>query len=225
MQTPFQLMAKPTGSLCNLDCKYCFYLEKPHLQQRAMSDDMLEAYVKKYLQLAPQKEVTFLWQGGEPTLTGIAFYQKAVEFQQKYANGKTIYNALQTNGVLLDKQWCQFLQQNQFLVGLSIDGPEHLHDVYRVTKSQKGTFHQVMNALENLIAFNVPFNTLTVIHKQNVLHGKAVYQFLKQIGSTYMQFIPLMGEWEQQAGTKEYGQFMIEIFDEWYAHDIGKTRV
>lgn len=225
MQTPFQLMAKPTGSSCNLDCKYCFYLEKPHLQQRAMSDDMLEAYVKKYLQLAPQKEVTFLWQGGEPTLAGIEFYQKAVEFQKKYANGKTVYNALQTNGVLLDKQWCQFLQQNQFLVGLSIDGPEHLHDVYRVTKSQKGTFHHVMHALENLIAFNVSFNTLTVVHKQNVLHGKAVYQFLKQIGSTYMQFIPLMGEWEQQAGAKEYGQFMIEIFDEWYAHDIGKIGV
>lgn len=225
MQTPFQLMAKPTGSLCNLDCKYCFYLEKPHQQQRAMDDEILETYIKNYLQFTPQKTVTFLWQGGEPTLAGLDFYQKAIALQEKYANGKKIYNALQTNGLLLDEQWCQFLKKNNFLVGLSIDGPEHLHDIYRLTKSQKGTFHQVMKGLENLIAHNVSFNTLTVIHKKNVLFGKEIYQFLKKIGSNYMQFIPLMGEWEQQASAKDYSQFMIDIFDEWYANDIGKIGV
>lgn len=225
MQHAFQLMAKPTGALCNLDCQYCFYLEKPHQHKRAMDDALLETYVKNYLQLAPQNEVTFLWQGGEPTLAGIAFYQKAVNFQQKYANGKKIHNALQTNGMLLDPQWCQFLKKHNFLVGLSLDGPEHLHDVYRVTKSQKGTFHQVMNGLALLLAHDVSFNTLTVVHKENVRFGKEVYQFLKNTGSTYLQFIPLMGEWEQQASAKDYGQFMIDIFDEWYANDIGKIGV
>ena len=225
MDKAFQLMAKPTGSICNLDCKYCFYLEKPHLNQRRMSNEVLEAYIQSYLQLAPQKEVAFLWQGGEPTLAGIDFYQRAVEFQQKYANGKRIYNALQTNGILLDQNWCQFLKQNDFLVGISIDGPEALHDAYRLTKSQKGTFKQVMQGLDNLIKFNISFNTLTVVHKQNVLHGAEIYQFLKSIGSQYMQFIPLMGDYQQQAEAKDYGQMMIDIFHQWYAQDIGKIGV
>ncbi|MDO4697920.1 MAG: anaerobic sulfatase maturase [Pasteurellaceae bacterium] len=225
MNTAFQLMAKPTGSICNIDCKYCFYLEKPHLNQRRMDDDILESYIKNYIQLAPQKELTFLWQGGEPTLAGLDFYQQAVELQRKYANGKRIYNALQTNGLLLDEKWCRFLKAEQFLVGVSIDGPQHLHDAYRVTKSQKGTFSQVMQAIENLLAHQVQFNTLTVVHKANVRHGKEIYQFLKSIGSTYMQFIPLMGNFEQEAAAKDYGKMMIEIFDEWRQEDIGRIGV
>lgn len=225
MNSSFQLMAKPTGSICNLDCKYCFYLEKPHLNQIRMSDDVLAHYIRAYLQATPQKEVTFLWQGGEPTLAGLDFYQKVIELQQKYANGKHIYNALQTNGVLLDEKWCSFLKQHHFLVGLSIDGTPELHDAYRVTKSQKGTFHQVFDALEKLIAFEVQFNTLTVVHKENVKYGKRIYQFLKSIGSRYMQFIPLMGDYEQQAQAKDYGKMMIDIFDEWYANDIGNIGV
>lgn len=225
MNTAFQLMAKPTGSICNIDCKYCFYLEKPHLNQRRMDDEILESYIKNYIQLAPQKELTFLWQGGEPTLAGLDFYQQAVALQRKYANGKRIYNALQTNGLLLDEKWCRFLKAEQFLVGVSIDGPQHLHDAYRVTKSQKGTFSQVMQAIENLLAHQVQFNTLTVVHKANVQHGKEIYQFLKSIGSTYMQFIPLMGNFEQEAAAKDYGQMMIEIFDEWRQADIGRISV
>lgn len=218
-------MAKPTGSICNLDCTYCFYLEKPHLNQRRMNDDVLERYIQQYLHNAPQKEITFLWQGGEPTLAGLDFYEKAVALQQKYANGKKIYNALQTNGVLLDENWCQFLQQHQFLVGLSIDGPQHLHDAYRVTKSQKGTFKQVMEGLENLKKYQVSFNTLTVVHQKNVEYGAEIYAFLKSIGSTYMQFIPLMGDYSQQASAKDYGQMMIDIFKQWYPNDIGKIGV
>lgn len=225
MNKAFQLMAKPTGSICNLDCHYCFYLEKPHLNQRRMSDDVLERYIQQYLQFAPQKDVTFLWQGGEPTLAGLDFYQSTVRFQQKYANGKKIYNALQTNGILLDQQWCEFLKAQQFLVGLSIDGPQHLHDAYRVNKSQKGTFKQVMQGLENLIKFQVPFNTLTVIHQKNVHYGEEIYQFLKSIGSTYLQFIPVMGNYAQQASAKDYGQLMIDIFKQWYPQDIGKIGV
>lgn len=222
---PFQLMAKPTGSICNIDCKYCFYLEKPHLNQRRMDDAVLEKYIQNYIELAPQKELTFLWQGGEPTLAGLDFYQKAVELQQKYAKGKRIYNALQTNGILLDENWCRFLKENQFLVGVSIDGPQDLHDAYRVTRSQKGTFHQVMQAIEHLLAHQVQFNTLTVVHKENVQHGARIYHFLKEIGSTYMQFIPLMGDFEQEASAKDYGQMMIAIFEEWRKADIGKIGV
>ncbi|MGQ9445331.1 anaerobic sulfatase maturase [[Pasteurella] aerogenes] len=221
----FQLMAKPSGSVCNLDCKYCFYLEKPHLNQRHMSDSVLENYIRQYLANAPQKTVTFLWQGGEPTLAGLSFYQKVIDLQQKYANDKKIYNALQTNGILLDDAWCYFLKQHEFLVGLSIDGPQHLHDSYRVTKSQKGTYLQVMEALNKLIKFNVQFNTLTVVHKQNVQFGTEIYQFLKTIGSQYMQFIPLMGEYSQQATAKDFGKFMIDIFNQWYAQDIGQIGV
>ena len=203
----FQLMAKPTGSICNLDCQYCFYLEKPHLNQRAMSDEVLETYIKAYIETAPQQQVTFLWQGGEPTMAGLDFYKRAVDFQHKYANGKQIEN---------------FLHDHNFLVGLSIDGPEHLHDTYRLTKNGKGTFQQVIDALNLLHNYQVSFNTLTVVHNLNVLHGKEIYHFLKRIGSPYMQFIPLMGDYKQQASAKDYGQFLINIFDEWYTNDVGK---
>ena len=221
----FQLMAKPTGSICNLDCQYCFYLEKPHLNQRAMNDEVLEAYVKSYIETAPQQQVTFLWQGGEPTMAGLDFYKRAVDFQHKYANGKQIENSLQTNGVLLNADWCRFLHDHNFLVGLSIDGPEHLHDAYRLTKNGKGTFQQVIDALDLLHNYQVSFNTLTVVHNLNVLHGKEIYHFLKRIGSPYMQFIPLMGDYKQQASAKDYGPFLINIFDEWYANDVGKIGI
>ena len=221
----FQLMAKPTGSICNLDCQYCFYLEKPHLNQRAMSDEVLETYIKSYIETAPQQQVTFLWQGGEPTMAGLDFYKRAVNFQHKYANGKQIENSLQTNGVLLNADWCRFLHDHNFLVGLSIDGPEHLHDAYRLTKNGKGTFQQVIDALDLLHNYQVSFNTLTVVHNLNVLHGKEIYHFLKRIGSPYMQFIPLMGDYKQQASAKDYGQFLINIFDEWYANDVGKIGI
>ncbi|OOF51467.1 anaerobic sulfatase maturase [Rodentibacter trehalosifermentans] len=222
---PFQLMAKPTGSMCNLDCQYCFYLEKPHQNQRAMSDEVLARYIQSYLENAPQQRVTFLWQGGEPTMAGLDFYQRAVDFQRQYANGKQVENALQTNGVLLDADWCRFLYDNRFLVGLSVDGPQHLHDTYRLSKSGKGTFRQVMDALDLLINYRVQFNTLTVVHNLNVRQGKEIYRFLKRVGSPYMQFIPLMGDEVHQATASDYGQFLVDIFDEWYANDVGKIGV
>ncbi|HHF3390457.1 TPA: anaerobic sulfatase maturase [Haemophilus influenzae] len=221
----FQLMAKPTGSICNLDCQYCFYLEKPHLNQRAMTNEVLEAYIKSYIETTPQQQVTFLWQGGEPTLAGLDFYKRAVNFQHKYANGKQIENSLQTNGVLLNADWCRFLHDHHFLVGLSIDGPKHVHDTYRLTKNGKGSFQQVINALDLLYNYQVSFNTLTVVHNLNVQYAKEIYHFLKRIGSSYMQFIPLMGDYKQQATAKDYGQFLIDIFDEWYANDVGKIGI
>lgn len=169
----FQLMAKPTGSICNLDCQYCFYLEKPHLNQRAMTNEVLEAYIKSYIETTPQQQVTFLWQGGEPTLAGLDFYKRAVNFQHKYANGKQIENSLQTNGVLLNADWCRFLHDHHFLVGLSIDGPKHLHDTYRLTKNGKGSFQKVINALDLLYNYQVSFNTLTVVHTKQKNFGTA----------------------------------------------------
>lgn len=225
MDIPFHLMAKPTGSQCNIDCHYCFYLEKPHQQQRAMSDEVLERYIADYIEQTPQNTVSFIWQGGEPTLAGLDFFEKAVVLQQRFAKGKRILNSIQTNGILLNDQWCQFLKKWQFLVGISIDGPQALHDYYRVSKSQKGTWQAVMQAIELLKSHQIPFNTLTVVNDHNVHSGTAIYQFLKEIGSTNLQFIPLMGAENQQASAKDFGLFLIEVFKQWYPQDIGRISV
>jgi uncharacterized protein len=199
----FHLMAKPIGPICNLDCKYCFYLEKeklyPDTRQWKMSDAVLEAYVKQYIEQQNAPEINFAWQGGEPTLLGVDFFEKAVALQQRYANGKRIHNALQTNGTLLDDQWGAFLAEHQFLVGLSIDGPRQLHDFYRVDKQQKPTFDAVMRGLGFLKKHQVEFNTLTVVNRQNSQRPLEVYRFLKEIGSGFLQFIPLV---ERAAPTR-----------------------
>lgn len=248
-------MTKPVGPICNLDCKYCFYLEKeklyPHGENWRMSDDVLEAYVKQYIQSQDIPEITFAWQGGEPTLMGVEFFRKAVALQKKFAHGKRISNAFQTNGTLLDDEWCQFLHANKFLVGLSIDGPAELHDIYRVDKHQKPTFGAVKRGLDLLKKHRVEFNTLTVVNRANSQKPLDVYHFLKEIGSGYMQFIPLV---ERNAPVRlkirgfdlaepplsgvldhehsdvtpwsvqslQYGEFLCAIFDEWVKQDVGK---
>ncbi len=193
---PFHILTKPIGPICNLDCKYCFYLEKekmyPGENSWRMSDAVLERYVREYIQSQPVSEINFAWQGGEPTLLGVEFFRKAVELQQKFADGKTISNAIQTNGTLLDDEWCEFLAANKFLVGLSIDGPAELHDQYRVDKRQQPTFDKVMRGLEFLKKHRVEFNTLTVVNCANSQHPLEVYRFLKSIGSGFLQFIPLV---------------------------------
>jgi serine-type anaerobic sulfatase-maturating enzyme len=192
----FHVLTKPIGPICNLDCKYCFYLEKekmyPGENQWRMSDAVLEEYVRQYIQAQPGQEVYFAWQGGEPTLLGVDFFRKAVALQKKFAGGKAVSNALQTNGTLLDDEWCQFLAAEQFLIGLSIDGPRELHDRYRVDKGQKPTFDRVMRGLELLKRHRVEFNTLTVVHRANSQQPLEVYRFLKSIGSEFLQFIPLV---------------------------------
>jgi uncharacterized protein len=190
------VMAKPIGPICNIDCKYCFYLEKeklyPDTRKWRMPDDVLETYIRQYIEQQDVPEISFAWQGGEPTLLGMDFFRKAIELQKKYANGKTIHNAFQTNGTLLDDEWGEFLAANGFLVGLSIDGPRKLHDRYRVDKKQKGTFDAVMMGLGFLKKHRVEFNTLTVVNRANSQQPLEVYDFLKQIGSGFMQFIPLV---------------------------------
>ena len=189
-------MTKPVGPICNLDCKYCFYLEKeklyPGKSNWRMPDEVLEKYVRQYIEAQQVPEVTFAWQGGEPTLMGLDFFRRAVELQQRYANGKKIANAIQTNGTLLDDEWCEFLKSNQFLVGLSIDGPRKYHDVYRVDKQGKPTFDKVIAAARLMKKHGVEFNTLCVVSSANVVAPLDVYRFLKTEGSGFIQFIPLV---------------------------------
>ncbi|HEX5000785.1 MAG TPA: anaerobic sulfatase maturase [Terriglobia bacterium] len=196
---PFHIMTKPTGAICNLDCSYCFYLEKEALypEHRAhrdfrLSDSLLENYIRQYIAQQNTSEIHFAWQGGEPTLMGLDFFRRVVELQDTHAAGKHIHNALQTNGILLTDEWCAFLRKHGFLVGLSIDGPAELHDGYRKDESGKGTHARVMAAWQRLKDHDVDVNTMTVVHRQNAVKPMEVYSFLKEIGSRVMQFIPLV---------------------------------
>jgi uncharacterized protein len=192
----FHIMTKPVGPICNLDCKYCFYLEKeklyPGKSNWRMPDDVLERYVRQYIDGQDVPEVTFAWQGGEPTLMGLDFFRRVVELQQRYANGKRIANAMQTNGTLLDDAWCEFLKAHRFLVGLSIDGPRKYHDIYRVDKGGKPTFDRVIAAARLMKRHGVEFNTLCVVSRANSVAPLEVYRFLKTEGSGFIQFIPLV---------------------------------
>ena len=194
----FHVMVKPAGSACQLDCAYCFYLSKERLPggpgPGRMNDEVLELFVKDYIASVTGEEVVFSWQGGEPTLLGVGFFEKVVALQQKYAKpGQRIENDLQTNGVLIDEEWARFLKEHRFLVGLSIDGPRELHDRMRVTKRGKPTFDDVMRGGQLLKRFGVPFNTLTCVHRRNAMRPLDVYRFLRrELGSTYLQFIPIV---------------------------------
>jgi len=249
---PFHVLTKPVGPICNLDCKYCFYLEKENLypgeNQWRMSDAVLEQYIRQYIHSQPVAEINFAWQGGEPTLLGVDFFRKVVALQKKFAGGKLVSNAIQSNGTLLDDEWCDFLAANHFLVGLSIDGPAAMHDAYRVDKRQQPTFGKVMQGLDLLKKHRVEFNTLTVVNHINSQAPLEVYRFLKSIGSQYLQFIPLVERKSKAEGyslaepplprdsssspvtdwsvdAKQYGTFLCAIFDEWVRHDVGSTFV
>ena len=194
----FHVMAKPAGSACNLDCAYCFYLSKRVLPggpgSGHMPDEVLERFVKDYIDSVTSDEVVFSWQGGEPTLLGLEFFEKVVTLQAKHAKpGQRIENDLQTNGTLLDDDWARFLKQQRFLVGLSIDGPREIHDHCRITKHAEPTFDQVFAAAKMLQKHGVRFNTLTCVHRYNASRPLDVYRFLRrEIGSTYIQFIPIV---------------------------------
>ncbi len=188
-------MAKPIGSACNLDCTYCYYLSKEQLlgqDRKRMSDAVLETYIADYIAAQDAEEIAFTWHGGEPTLLGLGFFEKVVQFQNKHLPaGRRISNDIQTNGTLLDDEWCAFLASNGFLVGLSIDGPRALHDKYRPTKTGQGSFDAVMQGARRLAAHGIPFGTLTVVNREIAKHPMEVYRFLRdELGSRYMQLIP-----------------------------------
>ncbi|MGV3509899.1 MAG: anaerobic sulfatase-maturation protein [Sphingobacteriaceae bacterium] len=248
----FNLLAKPTGPVCNLDCTYCYYLEKekmyPGNPNFTMNAETLETFTRKYIHEQPGKEVTFVWQGGEPTLLGIDFFKKALTLQKKYGSGKIIHNSFQTNGVLLNDEWCLFFKENNFLIGISIDGPEEVHNMYRKNKGEQGTFSKVMNAINLLKKHKVDFNTLTVVNNVNVEKPLEIYRFLKQIGSGYIQFIPIveristevpenglelvLPEYQAEATLSnwsvpslQFGKFLVAIFNEWVKKDVGRVFV
>jgi uncharacterized protein len=254
----FHIMTKPIGPICNLGCQYCFYLEKqklyPGKSKWRMSDETLEAYVRQYIQSQDVPEVAFAWQGGEPTLMGLDFFRRAVELQQKYADGKRISNAIQTNGTLLNQEWCEFFRDNHFLVGLSIDGPRHCHDHYRVDKKGRPTFDAVYAGMMSMKKYGVDFNALCVVNRYNSKYPLEVYKFLKTEGSGFIQFIPLvervgadvqglagppqLGDGRPADGVAAgamvapwsveplaYGEFLCAIFDRWIKRDVGKTFV
>lgn len=238
----FHVMLKPRGAICNLDCKYCYFLSKEMMYPGSrfrMADELLESYTRQYIEAQRVPEVTFAWQGGEPTLMGLDFFKRAVELQQQYRKpGMRIHNAFQTNGVLLDDAWCRFFHQHNFLIGLSVDGPKHLHDAYRVDKGGRPTFDRVMAGLALLKKHRVEFNILTTVHAANVEHGVEVYRCLRdEIGTQFMQFIPIVeraNETGYQEGDQvtersltgeQYGRFLISIFDEWVRRDVGRVFV
>ena len=258
MQTGFHIMAKPIGPTCNLRCEYCFYCEKEALfsgeQNFRMSDEILEAYIRENIALnSAAPEIPFAWQGGEPTLLGLDFFRKVLELQAKYGNGATITNALQTNGTLLDEEWCRFLAEYKFLVGLSLDGPEDIHDRYRVDRGGKPTFQRVMRALKLMRKHDVAFNILACVPKETSKRPLDVYRFFKEQDAQFIQFIPIV-ERMPDAKARElglelatppsatektdthsvspwsvepeaYGDFLITIFDEWVRNDVGSVSV
>jgi len=193
----FHVMAKPTGAICNLDCEYCFFLSKEALYPGSpfrMGDDVLEAYIKGVIESQNAPHVTIAWQGGEPTLMGLEFFQRAMGLAEKYARpGMKIDHTIQTNGTNIDDDWCRFLKKHNFLVGLSLDGPKHIHDTYRVDKSGAGTFDQVMAASRKLQQYNVDFNILCTVHAANSDHPLEVYRFFRdELKTDFIQFIPIV---------------------------------
>lgn len=250
----FNLMIKPAGSLCNLDCHYCYYLDKAeiyHGRQPRMSEQVLETLTKQYIESNDVPEVTFNWHGGEPLVMGLDFYRKAVELQQKYAGGKIVHNTLQTNGTLIIPEWADFFRENDFLIGISIDGPADIHDKFRKDKGGQNTFDKVMRGVNLLRQRGVQFNTMTTVNKASEGRGAEVYRFLKSIGSRYMQFMPvvehvmylvdLQGCIQKNArpyivspetpgaylarwsvSSQGFGRFMCDIFDEWWRSDVGR---
>ncbi|MBN1319523.1 MAG: anaerobic sulfatase maturase [Thermoleophilia bacterium] len=253
----FNILAKPVGPSCNLGCRYCFYSEKeavlPAAGRFLMAGDVLEAFVKKYIAAQDGPEVQFVWQGGEPLLAGLDFYSKAVRLQHKYAAGKKIVNAMQTNGTLLDDDWCRFLKEHDFLVGLSIDGPEDVHDRYRVGPDGAGTFGRAMEGMGRLREHGVPFNVLASVTGASSKKPSEVYNFFKNHGVTHIQFAPVverlpdasertMGlrhatpvtDWSAKEAKEvtdytvrplDYGDFLIGVFNEWIDGDVGSVFV
>jgi uncharacterized protein len=222
---PFTLLIKPSGSNCNIDCKYCFYKSRsPEVGQgrQRMNDEVLERLIRDYVQL-DFPEAGFAWQGGEPTLMGLEFYEKVIEMQKKYRSPKQqIVNSLQTNGILLNDKWCKFLHENNFLLGISIDGPKEFHDLYRIDNSGQGTFEKVIAGIKKCQEYKVEFNTLTLLNAKNIEYPEEIFNFLMELGVKFMQFIPCV---EIDPITKQiadfsitpeqYGEFLCKTFDIW----------
>ena len=258
----FHMLAKPGGSSCNIDCSYCFFLSKEALysdRRQHMSDQTLETYIRQLLEAHTSTQVQVAWQGGEPTLMQLPFFARAVELVEKYRRpGQTVEHSIQTNGTLIDENWCQFLKQYRFLVGLSIDGPRALHDRNRVDRLGRGTFDRVMRGWQLLRSHDVACNILCTVNAANQDHGRTVYRFLRdELQAEWLQFIPIVERataqtidlanqgWrtptggskrplytqsgdlvtQRSVGAAQYGRFLVEVFEEWVRHDVGRVFV
>lgn len=245
----FHVMTKPLGAICNLECVYCYYLEKEHLYPESrkaadfrMTGAVLEQYVRQFIGAQRSRDVTFEWQGGEPTLLGLAFFERAIELQEKHRGGKVVRNSLQTNGTLLDDRWAGFLKDHGFLVGISVDGPPELHDRYRLDKGGAPTHERVMRGLDALRRHGVDFNVLCAVNASNATRPLEVYRYLKTLGTPFLQFIPVVERaaagppgsppdltrpavtpWSVPA--RAFGEFLCAVFDEWVRHDVGRVFV
>jgi uncharacterized protein len=235
-------MAKPRGAICNLGCEYCYYLPKKALYPGGtfrMSNQVLKSYVRQYIAAQQVPQIHFAWQGGEPTLMGLDFFRRVVGYQKEAARpGMRIENAIQTNGTLLNDDWCRFFAENHFLVGISLDGPREMHDVYRKDKGNRGTFDRVIHGIRLLKDYQVDFNILTCVSAANAEKPLEVYHFLRdEVGAEFIQFIPIV-EWERptdpqkerklserSVNGEQYGYFLNSIFDDWLAHDLSKIFV
>ena len=238
----FHVLAKPSGAICNLDCEYCFFLSKEALYEGdrfRMSEELLENYIRQVIESQPSPEITIAWQGGEPTLMGLAFFRRAVGLAKEFAGpDRRINHTIQTNGTLLTDEWCAFLREEGFLVGISIDGPRELHDRYRVDKKGNPTFDRVMRGHELLVEHGVDYNVLCTINAENQHHPLAVYRFFRDVlGAKHIQFIPIV-ERDNDTGFQEgetvtdrsvepnqWGEFLVTVFDEWVVRDVGEVFV
>ena len=255
----FHLLAKPTGAVCNLDCAYCFFLSKEMLYPGSrfrMADELLDSYLRQLIDAHAQvPEVTIAWQGGEPTLMGLDFFRRSVELAERYLRpGQRAAYTIQTNGTLLDEEWAVFFREHDFLVGISIDGPRHLHDTYRIDKGGKGSFDRVMHGLGFLREAGTEWNALTTVHAANGEHGRDVYCFLRdECDARFVQFIPIIERMAEAAadgtvpwtswrdrplyvqegdvvtgrsiGGEQYGSFLVDVFEEWVRRDVGTVYV
>lgn len=231
----FTTLIKPGGSACNLACKYCYYLEKAELyggRQPIMDPELLELYIKQYIEAVEHDVVEFCWHGGEPLMLGLDYFKRALKLQRKHSRGKTIHNSLQTNGTLLDENWCRFFSDNGFLVGLSIDGPKDIHDAHRVNRGGRPTFDRVVAGVNLMNRLHVEYNTLSVVSRLSEGRGAEIYRFLRdELGSRFMQLLPAVdwlpsGELAPWSVSSEgFGQILCDVFDEWVRHDVGRSYV
>ena len=243
---PLYVMTKPVGAVCNLACDYCYYLEKLNLYKDSskyvMSDELLERFIREYINSQTMPQVLFTWHGGETLMRPLSFYKRVVELQRQYANGRTIDNCIQTNGTLLTDEWCEFFRQHNWLVGVSIDGPQEFHDEYRRNRQGRPSFAKVMQGINLLKKHGVEWNGMAVVNDYNADYPLEFYHFFKEIGCRYIQFAPIVERLSphqdgrhlasplQQdekladfsVSPEQWGNFLCTLFDEWVRNDVGQ---